>query len=209
MSAKLWPSTPGAPPGLLRPRRTKAQLTNQGDVVGTIRYLARTIRRPRRTGSQASSIALVCNAVCNFPTVALEVVGSRQSPCCRSPSDADLEPRPGFPPPALPGFAGTTGRFSATWAARPVPRRASGSSGRANRPRPRRTQIGFPVLRSRPSPVCPTGHAVPSIPRWPRWALIARGMDYSSLPCTQRLPGPSPYTRKVGDLHIGLFEACS
>src|SRR5208282_2428612 len=40
-----------------------------------------------------------------------------------------------------------------------------------------------------------------------RWALIARGTDYSSLPCTQRRR-PSPYTCKVGD-HIGLFEACS
>ena len=40
-----------------------------------------------------------------------------------------------------------------------------------------------------------------------RWALIARGMDYSNLPCTQRRR-PSPSYCKVGD-HISLFEACS
>jgi len=49
-------------------------------------------------------------------------------------------------------------------------------------------------------------HAVVNTPV-ARWALIARGTDYSNLPCTQRRR-PSPSLRKVGD-HIGLFEACS
>jgi len=49
-------------------------------------------------------------------------------------------------------------------------------------------------------------HAVVNTPV-ARWALIARGMDYSNLPCTQRRR-PSPNWGWVGD-HIGRFEACS
>ena len=100
-----------------------------------------------------------------------------------------------FPPPALPGFAGTTD-LSATQAAQPVPR---GRPVEGHAPSP----LGLPVLRS----ISVYRHAVVNTPV-ARWALIARGTAYSNrFPCTQRRR-PSPSLRKVGD-HIGLFEACS
>src|SRR5271165_1289894 len=78
-----------------------------------------------------------------------------------------------FPPPALPGFAGTTG-LSATQTARPVPH---GRPVEGHAPSPH----GFPVLRS----ISVYRHAVVNTPV-ARWALIARGTAYSN-----RFPVPS------------------
>ena len=78
-----------------------------------------------------------------------------------------------FPPPALPGFAGTTD-LSVTQAARPVPR---GRPVEGNAPSPH----GLPVLRC----VSVYRHAVVNTPV-ARWALIARGTAYSN-----RFPVPS------------------
>jgi hypothetical protein len=78
-----------------------------------------------------------------------------------------------FPPPALPGFAGTAG-LSATQAARPVPH---GRPVEGHAPSPH----GFPVLRS----ISVYRHAVVNTPV-ARWALIARGTAYSN-----RFPVPS------------------
>ena len=78
-----------------------------------------------------------------------------------------------FPPPALPGFAGTAG-LSATQAARPVPH---GRPVEGHAPSPH----GFPVLRS----ISVYRHAVVNTPV-ARWALIARGTAYST-----RFPVPS------------------
>ena len=80
-----------------------------------------------------------------------------------------------FPPPALPGFAGTTD-LSATQAARPVPH---GRPVEGHAPSPH----GFPVLRS----ISVYRHAVVITPV-ARWALIARGTAYSN-----RFPVPSGY----------------
>ena len=78
-----------------------------------------------------------------------------------------------FPPPALPGFAGTAG-LSATQAARPVPH---GRPVEGHVPSP----LGLPVLRS----ISVYRHAVVNTPV-ARWALIARGTAYSN-----RFPVPS------------------
>ncbi len=78
-----------------------------------------------------------------------------------------------FPPPALPGFAGTAG-LSATQAARPVPH---GRPVEGHAPSPH----GFPVLRS----ISVYRHAVVNTPV-ARWVLIARGTAYSN-----RFPVPS------------------
>src|SRR5271169_2967986 len=86
-----------------------------------------------------------------------------------------------FPPPALPGFAGTAG-LSATQAARPVPR---GRPVEGHAPSPH----GFPVLRS----ISVYRHAVVITPV-ARWALIARGTAYSNrfpVPSGCGLPHPS------------------
>ena len=175
MSAKLWPSTPGAP-RLLR-QRTKAHSRMSR------RY--NLSYKPRRTGSQASS-----SLWCATPSVTSQPVagGSRLTPISwmSVTSDADLEPRA----PSLHRRYPASQVLRASpppQAARPVPR---GRPVEDHAP-PRR--MGFPCCVGSPFADMPS-----SILPAARWALIARGMDYSSLPCTQRLR-PSPYTRKVGD----------
>src|ERR1700722_15797190 len=96
----------------------------------------------------------------------MEVLGSCQSPGCPSRKTLTLNQGP-FPPPALPGFAGTAD-FSATQAARPVPH---GRPVEGHAP----SRHGFPVLRS----ISVYRHAAVITPV-ARWALIARGTAYSN-----------------------------
>jgi len=100
-----------------------------------------------------------------------------------------------FPPPALPGFPGTTG-LSATPNGPASPSRASGWGSRALTAWVSRVvfDLRLPTCR-RQYPGGPLG--------------LDRSWDglFQPFPCTRRRR-PSPYTCKVGD-HIGLFEACS
>ena len=96
-----------------------------------------------------------------------------------------------FPPPALPGFAGTTNP-SATPDSPACPSRASGCGLLP------RTAWGFP---------CCSGHAAANTPVGPL-GRVARGTAYSNrFPLTQRRR-PSPELWRVGS-HIIAFGACS
>ena len=110
----------------------------------------------------------------------MEVLGSCQSPGCPSRMTLTLNQGP-FPPPELPGFAGTTG-LSVTQAAQPFPH---GRLVEGHVPSPH----GLPVLRS----ISVYRHAVVITPV-ARWALIARGTAYSNrfpVPSGSGLPHPS------------------
>ena len=107
MSAKVSPSTPAEPPL----RRTRLQASARESSRHTLSISA----WKRRSGS---SLAFACNTVWSFRTFSDP---ARLSPVVTPfPLSASLSNQGSFPPPALPGFRGTTSP-SATLPARPAP----------------------------------------------------------------------------------------
>jgi len=123
----------------------------------------------------------------------LEVVGS--SPISRLSLLPALTLNQGpFPPPALPGFHGTTG-LSATRYSPACPSRASGWRSRPS------AVSGFPCCVKSPYTCMPS-----PLPRRNRWSasLLPNGPGQAG--CQRRRP--SPLNRRVG-FRVTLFEACS